>query len=523
MKRTGVFALSFVLCASVSGLALAQTPPKGYKPSVPARMTEKQAAAAAKKSETDMTKELNRIPAQPSASTPAMEKMMPPAAPGMMAPAPKMGADSKQTAPNSMLSKALAKAYEFNPELKSFRSRLKAIDEQVPQARAGWLPTVTADYSRGEDRETIGTRDEVKLKPETKALTVTQPIFNGGETLARTDRALAAVEVGRSDLRDAEQQVLLNAVKAYAEVVRSKEVLELSINNEQVLGEQLQATQERFDLGETTRTDVAQSEARLARATSDKIRAEGELKVARANYLRIIGEEAGMVSMPAKLPAIPKNLEEALAIGLERNPTLKSTEFNQQIADSDVDASFATLLPDVNLQGRLTRREESSSTLPQDIDNDSVLLNVSIPLFQSGAEYSRIRANKRTREQRREQYEDTRNRTVEQVTSTWRDIETARASIKANKSTVESAQIALEGVRQEAEVGSRTTLDVLDAEQELFLSRVNLVAAQAREVTAVYSHLAAIGHMNADSLGLAVPTYNPEEHYKDVRFQFIGW
>lgn len=551
MNRVATYALTLALCTSVSPFAFAQTPPASYKPSVPARMTEREAAEAAQKDAAMATQtapveqtapaesrtDLTAPPKTYRPSVPARKTESEMAKPAAAAPEAPITTTTQEIrkqpvkAPENIgkavtsegLAQALAKAYNFNPELKSFRSRLKAVDEQVPQARSGWLPSLSATYSRGKENETIGNGAEVNLSPQTKALTVNQPLFRGGETLARTDRALNAVEVARAELTDAEQQILLNAVRAYIEVVRSTKVLELSTNNEQVLKEQLEATNERFKLGETTRTDVAQSEARLARATSDKVRAKGDLDVARANYVRIIGEEPKKASMPAKLPPLPESLEQALAVGLEQNPSLKAAEFNQQIADSDIDIAFASLLPDADLRGSLTRQKDASSTLRSDIDNDSVTVNVSIPLYQSGAEYSRIRQSKRTKEQRREQYEDTHNRTVESITRTWRDIETARASIKANKATVEGAEVALEGVRQEAEVGSRTTLDVLDAEQELFIARVNLVAAQASEVNAVHAHLAAIGYLTAGVLGLNVELYNPLEHYKDVRYQIIGW
>lgn len=545
MNRVATYALTLALCTSVSPFAFAQTPPASYKPSVPARMTEREAAEAAKndaatatrtaptESRTDLTappktyrpsvpeRKTESEAAAPVVAAPAQA---PASAPAAVRPQPVKAPESIGKAITSEgLAQALAKAYNFNPELKSFRSRLKAVDEQVPQARSGWLPSVSATYARGKEEEQIGNGPKVDLDSETKALTVNQPLFRGGETLARTDRALSAVEVARAELTDAEQQILLNAVRAYIEVVRSKKVLELSTNNEQVLKEQLDATNERFKLGETTRTDVAQSEARLARATSDKVRAQGDYDVARANYVRIIGEEPRNATMPTKLPPIPASLEQALAVGLEQNPSLKAAEFNQQIADSDIDIAFAGLLPDADLRGSMTRQEDPSSTLLGRLDNDSVTVNVSIPLYQAGAEYSRIRQSKRTKEQRREQYEDTHNRTVEGITRSWRDIETARASIKANKATVEGAEVALEGVRQEAEVGSRTTLDVLDAEQELFIARVNLVAAQAAEVTAVHAHLSSIGYLTAGVLGLNVELYNPLEHYKDVRYQIIGW
>lgn len=541
MKATRLvsgFALAMAL--GVSSLAFAQTPPPGYKPSVPAgRMTEAQQAAQDKKAkkstkaapaapavnaaEIEKTKELNSIqrpPAgyKPSVPAPAATATIPSDAKpnrDVMSPRPTMGVESLQA--------ALAKAYNFNPDLKSFRSRLRATDEQVPQAYAGWLPSAALGYSYGYDRERSGAGRPDNVHPQARTATVTQPIFNGGETIARTDRAYSAVDAGRAQLFAQEQEVLLDAVKAYIEVVRTKDVLELSTNNEQVLKEQLDATKERFDLGETTRTDVAQSEARLARASSDKIRAEGNYRVARANYVRIIGEEPKTVEMPKKLPPMPKSLDQALVIGVGANPSLKQAEYNKSVADSDVDIAKSVLLPDVSARGQMSDQDDLTVNRGRSVDETSITLNVNVPLFQGGGEHSRIRAAKRTVEQRNEEYEEARNRTVEDITKTWRDVETARASIVANTATVQSAEVALEGVKQEADVGSRTTLDVLDAEQELFVSRVNLVTAQASEVTAVFSHLNALGQLSAQNLGLNVEIYDPTKHQKHVKYWLLGW
>ncbi len=423
----------------------------------------------------------------------------------------------------SELNDALAKAYNFNPELKSFRSRLKSIDEQIPQAYAGWLPTASADYSYGYEKQKASGTQLNGTHPESKSLSVTQPVFNGGETLARTSRAFNAVTVGRAQLTDAEQQTLTDAVKVYIDVVRTDEILQLSVHNENVLKEQLQATQDRFKLGETTRTDVAQSQARLARATSDKVRAAGNYDVAKANYLRVIGEAPKNVGMPTQLPEIPRTLEEAMAMGLKKDPRLIAADVTRELADDDIDIAQAALLPDVSLRGSLERQDGLSSRSGQSLDSDSVTINASIPIFQSGAEYSRVRQGKRTRQQRREEYDATRDQTIESVTSRWRDIETARASIVSNRAAVESASVALNGVRQEADVGTRTTLDVLDAEQELFLAKVNLVTAKAQEVVAVYALHAATGSLTAQDLALNVQVYDPTEHEKSVKYRVIGF
>lgn len=486
----------------IEGQPNAMTPPAAeYTSSVPEPVVETQAPVE-----------------KTTAYTPSV-----PAAESMATKSEKM-VDLGSPAGSQELNNALAKAYNFNPELKSFRSRLKSVDEQIPQAYAGWLPTASANYSYGYEKQTASGVELNGTHPESKSLSVVQPIFNGGETLARTSRAFNAVTIGRAQLMDAEQQTLNDAVRAYMDVVRTDEILKLSEHNENVLKEQLQATNDRFKLGETTRTDVAQSEARLARATSDKVRAAGDLDVAKANYLRVIGEPAPRnVAMPSILPTIPKTLDEAMASGLKKNPQLVAADVTRDISNDDIDILQAALLPDVSLRGSMERQDGLSSRSGRTLDSDSLTVNASIPIFQSGAEYSRVRQSKRTRQQRVEEFEATRDQTIESITSRWRDIETARASIVSNKAAVESASVALNGVRQEADVGTRTTLDVLDAEQELFIAKVNLVTAKSREVIAVYALRAATGTLTAQELALNVQVYDPTEHEKSVKYRVIGF
>jgi outer membrane protein TolC len=228
--------------------------------------------------------------------------------------------------------------------------------------------------------------------------------------------------------------------------------------------------------------------------------------------------------MPTSLPPIQKSLEEALAIGLQKNPQLIAADVTRSIADDDVDIAISAVLPEVSLRGTAERQEGlSPRSGGGNLDSDSVTINATIPLFQGGGEYARVRQGKRTRQQRVEEYEAARDQTVESITSRWRDIETTRASIVSNKAAVESASVALNGVRQESEVGTRTTLDVLDAEQELFTAKVNLVTAKAREVLAVHALLAATGTLTAPDLALNVEPYDPTEHERSVKYRVIGF
>lgn len=429
-----------------------------------------------------------------------------------------------QDAPLVSLHDALVQAYNNNPTIKAEQSSLEAANENLPQAYSGFLPTISANYNVGKEKSTVGKSREEKNDPESRSLSLSQPIFSGGQTVNAIGQAKERIETARARLHQAEQDVLVQSVTAYIDVVRARQVLELSRNNERVLTEQLEATKERFKLGETTRTDVAQSESRLARATSDRINAEGTLVTANAGYKRLfeIDPPAG-IQMPESLPSIPASLDEAQSIANENNPNLNAAGSNLQVSKHAVKISQGALLPVVALQGSMTRETGLSPTRQGGTrDEDLVRLNVNVPLYQAGAEYSRVRQAKRELESAEHKLEETQNSTVNNVTRAWKDIETARANIQATQTSVDAAKLALEGVRQEQEIGSRTTLDVLDAEQELFVAQVNLVTAKRNEVVSVYNLLAAIGKLTAKELGLNVKLYDENAHYDSLRFKLFG-
>ncbi len=419
------------------------------------------------------------------------------------------------------LDETLMQAYTFNPDLHSSREEIKARDELMPQALSGFLPQARFDYTVGAEREKINNGTRNSFNPQTREFSITQPIFQGGETLARISRAENQIDAGRYGLQEAEQRLLQSAVQAYMSVVRNQEVLRLSKHNEEVLGQQLSATKDRFELGETTRTDVAQSEARLSRAMSDRLRAEGDLDSAKATFIRIVGQPVENATMPTDVHPVPDTLEEAIAIGTKENPNLLASQYVAKSAKDDVDIAVARILPDVNVRAS-KRTVEDGGTFVGDQDSDSVLLQVAVPLFQGGAEYSAVRQNKRVAEQRKLEQENAYNETVERITRAWEDLQTARATIKANADAVKAAAVALDGVKQENEVGSRTTLDVLDAEQELFVARVNLITAQTNEVIAIYNLRASIGYLTMEKLKLPVEIYNPKDHYQRVKYRFVG-
>jgi len=418
---------------------------------------------------------------------------------------------------------ALASAYANNPSLLAERASVRVTDEQVPQALSNWRPSVEMDAEAGTAavQNNSGADLRQHRDPRTLELTVTQPLFRGGRTVAATQEAENAVQAARARLTGTEQTVLLDAVTAYTNVLRDQAVLDLNINNEQVLGRQLDATRDRFAVGEITRTDVNQAESRLATATANRIRAEGNLVSSRANYRKIVGQ-APRDLQPANAPeALPVDEEEGMRLALANDPDVVAAEYDTRASAYNVDEVRGELLPSVNLQGRANTSLETSTEGGRS-ESYEALVTLNVPIYEKGAVYSRLREAKQRAGQRRVQVDIARRNSIEEVTRAWEALQTAKAQIVAFQSGIGAATVALEGVQREAEVGSRTLLDVLDAEQELLDARVNLVSAQRDETVAAYRLKAAVGQLTARQLGLAVDLYDPARHYDEVRGKWVG-
>lgn len=430
-----------------------------------------------------------------------------------------------QPATAQSLTDALSAAYNNNPTLLAARASLRATDEGVPQALSNWRPTVNLTGEAGKLRQefdpSTASNPSDTITPRTLQLSVAQPLYRGGRTESATEAAEALVLAGRQDLASTERRVLLDAVTAYMDVVQNQAVLDLNRNNEEVLRRQLEATRERFRVGEITRTDVAQAESRLSRATADRISAEGALISSRAVLARVMGETPGTLVQPPPLPQLPANEEEALAIAYEDNPDLLGARFREVAAKYDVRTISGGLLPTVSLNGTLSKSDETSRA---NLESESakIALSVTVPLYEGGSIYSQTRQRKQTHNQRRIQVEEQRRSVRQSVTQSWENLSTARSNITARRAQVEASRIALEGVQQEAEVGSRTTLDVLDQEQEYLDARVAEVRARRDEYVAGYTLLSSVGRLGARQLALPVDYYDPETNYKRVRDKWFG-
>lgn len=429
------------------------------------------------------------------------------------------------------LEEVLSSAYATNPTLQARRARLRAADEGVPQALANWRPTVTlsGDAGRGKyesNQSTIGR--EIQRSPTSYTLSVAQPLYRGGRTVAQTQQAESSVMAERALLQATEQTVLLNAATAYLNVVRDESVLKLNINNEQVLRRQLEAARERFRVGEITRTDVSQAEARLSRATADRVAAEGTLQNSRANFINVVGRPPESPQAPQSASVVPASFDEIKSLTLSKNPNVVAADWTAKAAKEGIDLVFGELLPTVSLNGQYSRGldssrfAESGTVNKAESESMQATLNLSVPLYEGGGTYSRVRAQKHTYGQRRIEADQARRDSLETATRGWEDLQAARARTRSYESQTRASEMALAGVEEEAKVGSRTVLDVLDAEQELFDARVNTVRAQHDEMVAAFQVKSALGQMTADGLALSVEVYDPTKHYEDVRDQWIG-
>jgi outer membrane protein len=416
---------------------------------------------------------------------------------------------------------SLAIAYANNPTLNAARAQLRGVDENVPQALTGWRPIVSAGASAGRIRSGadrfVDYRNNASL-----SLTISQTLFRGFRTINSTRQAEAVVRAQRESLSSTEQDTLLDAATAYVDVIQDTALVSLQRSDLAFLQEQVRAARDRFDVGEGTRTDVSQAEARAAEARASLNTALANLNTSRAIYRQVIGLEANNLSADATINRyVPKSLEQALQDGETHQPLIRQAQHQVDAAVFNIKAVEGELLPTVTLDGSVSRSWGSSSTV--DItDNAEIFGNVSIPIYQGGGVSSRVRQAKEELGQTRLQLDVARDQVRANVISAWGNFQAAEASIIAAQAAVKAQKLALEGVIEEQRVGQRTTLDVLDAQRELVTQQSNLVTAQRNRIIGGYQLVASVGRLDATSLGLNVARYDPKQHYKAVRDQWFG-
>lgn len=423
------------------------------------------------------------------------------------------------------LNDAFVKAYLNNPSLNSNRAALRATDEGVSQALSNWRPNVSwtgsASRAQSENNARTGNARVQTHSPVSSSLSITQPLFRGFQTLAATAEAEANVEAERHRLVEDEQALLLNIVTAYSSVVRDMAVLALNKNNEAVLLRQLEATKDRFEVGELTRTDVSQAEARYAKSTADRIQAAGDLESSRASYKNLVGDLPGELENPVLPADLPLNVEEAIEKAQKNNPNFLAAYYDEIASVENIREVKGRLMPELDLVASSDTSLESASQGTRS-ESHKIGVNLTVPLYQSGSVYSQVREAKQTAAEKRMDLEQARRDATEAAHSGWEGLVTARARIQSFLSQIRAAEVALDGVQREASVGSRTVLDVLDAEQELLDAKVELVRAQRDELVAVYQLKQAVGDLTVQKLGLETAIYDPNVHYDEVRGKWFG-
>ena len=456
------------------------------------------------------------------------------------------------------LDAALANAYLINPSLNSERARLRATDEQVAIAKSGFRPNINASGDaafQNSDSDLAGgggnsnqqtcnspqrlaepgfcafldsgslstnTSNEGITHPRGYAVTLSQPLFEGFQNLNALRQAKSIVQAGRESLRIVEQTTLLNAVTAYVDVVRDQAVVKLRQSNVDVLSEQLRQTKDRFNVGEVTRTDVAQAEARRSDAITQLYAAQANYKSSRATYEQVIGHPPSDLSYPTTIAhLLPTGLDESMTLADGQNPLILNTVYLEEASLYNVNQILGELLPQVSLEAQYAQRFDESKTLIEQ-ETTTVMGRVNVPLYQGGGVAARIRQAKEANNQLKKEVEDARLRTHAEVISNWAQLQATASEIQSAQSSLDANGIALEGVREEEKVGQRTTLDVLNAQLEYLGSQIQLVTAKRDRVVAEYALYSSVGRLDAQSLGLSVPYYDPLEHYDTIKNKWFG-
>ncbi|KZD23950.1 TolC family outer membrane protein [Tardiphaga robiniae] len=422
---------------------------------------------------------------------------------------------------------ALVRAYQNNPQLNAQRASVRVTDENVPQALSGYRPRVSVTASAGyqySDVTAAGATSNLTgtQVPRAVGITATQTLYNGQQTANRTRAAESQVSSAREGLRVLEQSVMLSAATIYMDYLRDAATVEVQRSNVRVLEQTLKQTRDRFNVGEVTRTDVAQSEAQLAAGRTQLLSAESTLTTTRSNFRRIIGNEP--VALQAGSPVdrfLPATLPAAIELGLTENPNVTAAMFGVDISFLNTKVNEGALFPTVTLTANAQQAYEQTYAVNKQF-TASAIAQLSIPVYQGGGEYSLIRQSKETLAQQRLALDQTRDQARATVVQFWGALLAGRAQVSSAQAQVQASEIALNGVREEAKAGQRTTLDVLNAQQALVNARVALVNAQHDRVVASYSVLSAIGRLSPTVMKLNTNVYDPSVHYHQVRDSWVG-
>ena len=426
------------------------------------------------------------------------------------------------------LPEALAKAYRTNPQLNAERARQRATDENVPQALSGYRPQIVASLSAGlqavRDLLPGNTIQSATLKPWTVGVTVTQTLFNGFKTANSVRVAELQVQSGREALRNVGQGVLLDAVTVYTNVLANQSLVDAQRANVAFLQETLGITQKRLNAGDVTPTDTAQAEARLSRGRADLNAAEVNLAVSQATYTQVIGNAPNSLR-PAETVdrLLPRSRDDATGLAFREHPAVMAASFDFDVATTSIRVAESSLMPTITLQGSASRSKDSDPTLGTfGTDQASVTGQLTQPIYDGGMAASQTRQAKEVAAQSRLVLDQFRNQARTAAVGAWVANEGAKIAVTASESEVRAATVALQGVQKEAAGGQRTTVDVLNSQQDLVQAKARLIGAQRDRVIASYTLLSAIGRLDVKTLALNTPDYLPEVHYHQVRDAWHG-
>jgi outer membrane protein len=426
------------------------------------------------------------------------------------------------------LPEALARAYQTNPQLNAERARQRGTDENVPQALAGYRPQIVASLGAGLQavRNLLpdNTIQSATLRPWTIGVTVSQVLFNGFKTANSVRVAELQVSSGREALRNTGQGVLLDAVTAYMNVMANNALYEAQRTNVQVLREIQATTKRRLDAGDVTPTDTAQAEARLSRGLADLNSAEVALAISKEVYTQVIGEApSGLIPATPVDRLLPTTEPAAIQTANHEHPAVLGAGYDVDVAQNSIKVAQSGLLPTVSVQASASRAVQSDPTLTtSSTDQASILGQVNVPIYDGGTAASQTRQAKEVASQSRMVLEQVRNQSRTAVVSAWVSNEGTKIALRAAESEVRAADVALQGIRREAQGGQRTTIDVLNAQQDLTNARSRLIMAQRDRVIASYTLLSAVGRLDVHALNLNTPDYLPEVHYHQVRDAWHG-
>ncbi|TPW34701.1 TolC family outer membrane protein [Oecophyllibacter saccharovorans] len=431
------------------------------------------------------------------------------------------------------LQQALGRAYLTNPQLREERANLRAIDEKMPTAQSGWHPTISGTagltyyqgYSNYLQKTSMGSMpsgEKYHTPGYTGGVTVTEPIYQGGKTVASIRMARNQIMAARAKLLATEQQVLLKAVQAYVGVVEDEQLLQISLNNERVLRQQLDATNRRFQLGELSRTDVAQAQGALATATSSRQQAEGTLQIQKATYLQVIGVGAPPNLVPPQpLKPFVHSQQQAISIAVHNNPNVVAALFTEGGQKDNVNVQIAGLMPKVSAElAYMHMKNQGYGNSIQ--DNKYAELAFQVPVYQGGGQYAAVRQARQTALSAYQEVNVQRRTALQLAAASWQQMEAAQRSMKSNRLAVAANIAALAGVERQALTGTSSTLEVLQQQQTLLQSQQALVQTVATLVTSTYQVASAIGRLTAVDLKLPVPLYDDRAYYNAVKDRWVG-